>query len=237
MLDPNDLGTNLDLIEEIEKASLRYVTQAVLDFVDEACVIFANENDLQADIGEDISREALDRLGMPRIKVRLFGKVDYKAARYFFHPEFALRQALFVDSKAEKTDGQNTATIQTGQTSLEIRQFRSDMEHRVPGGLPAILHKDDIAFLTTTLFVKYNYDTTDQGNELASITLAALPNGLLQERYNPSPHDGIWLAGRNAPSRGEAFRVRISFAKLKEKARWRVQKITLGSQHSFTWDE
>ncbi len=46
--------------------------------------------------------------------------------------------------------------------------------------------------------------------------------------------DTIWIAGRNAPSRGEVFRVRLSFSRLKAKAAWRVQKIPL-SPDDFMW--
>ncbi|MDQ3563724.1 MAG: SfiI family type II restriction endonuclease [Pseudomonadota bacterium] len=52
-----------------------------------------------------------------------------------------------------------------------------------------------------------------------------MPNGRLQDRYNPDHVETIWMAGRNAPSRGEDFRVRLSFSALGEKARWRVQTI------------
>ena len=85
-----------------------------------------------ADIGEDITREALDRQGIPTIPVRLFGKIDYKRATFLFQPEYAVRQALFVDSKAEKVSGAGTATIQTSQTSMRIRQVRSNEMFDVP---------------------------------------------------------------------------------------------------------
>jgi hypothetical protein len=54
--------------------------------------------------------------------------------------------------------------------------------------------------------------------------------------YNPSPDDSIWLAGRNAPQRGEKFRVRISLPRLKDKARWRVQEIRV-EDSVFTWEQ
>ncbi|HUT55452.1 MAG TPA: SfiI family type II restriction endonuclease [bacterium] len=44
------------------------------------------------------------------------------------------------------------------------------------------------------------------------------------------------MAGRNAPSRGEEFRVRLSFARLKRKADWRVQIIPLPPE-DFSWSE
>lgn len=236
LLDPNDLRRNLDRLENIEKASLRLVVQAIYDFRHEAAEIFHQESDLVADIGEDITREALDRMGVSRIDKRLFGKIDYKRARYIFHPEYAIKQALFVDSKAEKVSGQGTATLQTSQLSMIVRQERSGDVIAEPGTLPVVLDFENESFITTTIFVKYNYDEEQGSNELRSITIAAVPNGILQDRYNPSFDDGIWLAGRNAPSRGEAFRVRLSFSKLSKKCRWRVQKIE-SAAGLFVWNE
>ena len=76
---------------------------------------FGRETDLPQDVGEDVTREALDNMGMARIPVRLYGKIDYKRARYIFHSEYSLKQALFVDSKAEDIAGQRTATLQMAQ--------------------------------------------------------------------------------------------------------------------------
>jgi hypothetical protein len=234
LLDPEKLSDDLDRLEEIEKVSLRLVVQAIYDYRDTAVEIFHEESDLVADIGEDITREALDRMGAARIDQRLFGKIDYKRARYLFHPEYAIRQALFVDSKAEKVGGQGTATLQTSQFSMMVRQIRAEQNVEIAGGLPKILTIRDTSYITTTIFVKYNYEEMRSRNELKSIIVAAVPNGLLQERYNPSPQDTIWLAGRNAPTRGEAFRVRLSFNRLKAKASWRVQKILIPPD-DFEW--
>lgn len=164
---------------------------------------------------------------MPRVDQRLFGKVDYKRACYLFHPDYAIKQALFVDSKAEKVDGQNTATLQTSQLSMTIRQIRSGQKIDVSGKMPTVVRLRDESYLTTTVFVKYNYEEEKNFNTLRSITVAALPNGMLQDRYNPHTGDGIWLAGRNAPSLGEEFRVRLGFRLLKKKAAWRVQCIPM----------
>ena len=127
-IEPNSLVQNLDRLEGIEKGSLRLVAQAISDFRKDATDIFRNEKDLAADIGEDITREALDRVGVSKIHERLFGKIDYKRARYVFNNEYAIRQALFVDSKAEKNDGRDTATLQTAQTSLRIRHPRGGQD-------------------------------------------------------------------------------------------------------------
>lgn len=235
-IDPWELEHDLDRLEEIEKASLRLVYQAVLEYRDVAAEIFHEEGDLVADIGEDITREALDRLGTSKIDQRLFGKVDYKRARYLFHPDYALKQALFVDSKAEKIEGAGTATLQITQLSMTVRQIRAEEVIEESGRLPSILTLKGEHFVTTTLFVKYNYDDSHGLKELKTITVAALPNGMLQARYNPDPTNTIWLAGRNAPTLGEEFRVRLSFERLKQKANWRVQHILL-SDAQFQWDD
>lgn len=234
--EPEELSHNLDRLEEVEKASLRLVVQAIYDYRETAVEIFQEESDLVADIGEDITREALDRLGMSKIDQRLFGKVDYKRARYVFHPEYAVKQALFVDSKAEKISGQGTATLQTSQFSMLVRQIRDEKRIEIPGDLPKILRIRGENYITTTIFVKYNYKEENNTNTLKNITVAAVPNGFLQIRYNPSAEDTFWLAGRNSPLRGEAFRVRLSFHRLKNKAGWRVQKISL-LPDEFLWSE
>jgi len=237
IIDPEDFKKSLYQLEVVEKTTLRFVTQAIYDYRESAEEIFKYENDLVADIGEDITREALEAVGVSKIDQRLFGKIDYKRARYLFHPEFALRQALFVDSKAEKVSGQGTATLQTSQLSMTAKQIRSGAEVRVEGKLPQIIEINAHKFLTTTIFVKYNYDVNKKDdNVLKSITIASLPNGMLQDKYNPTVDDTIFIAGRNAPTRGEDFRVRLSFSRLKKKSKWRVQKIEIPSK-DFKWDE
>ncbi len=236
LIDPNELETELSRLEEIEKASLRLVAQAIYEYRDTAIEIFRHESDLVADIGEDITRESLDRMGVSKIDQRLFGKIDYKRARYLFLPEYAVRQALFIDSKAEKVSGKGTATLQTSQFSMVVLQIRAGESVQVPGKLPKVLNIKNEKFITTTIFVKYNYDENESRKELKSITIAAVPNGFLQSRYNPDEEDSIWIAGRNAPTRGEEFRVRLSFSRLKKKANWRVQNIPLPPD-KFVWDE
>ena len=153
-LDPRRLDSEPALLEEIEKATLRMVTQAIYDFRDEAREFFVYEPDAVADIGEDITREAMDRMGTSVLPVRLFGRIDYKRARYVFHPEYSVRQALFIDSKAEQVAGSRTVTIQTSQTSLRIRQIRSGQPIDVQGTLPRTLQLQGVDYLVTTVFVK-----------------------------------------------------------------------------------
>src|SRR4030066_1304883 len=149
LINPQELSQNLDRLEEIEKVSLRLVTQAINDYRILAQEIFREESDLVSDIGEDITREAVERLGMPKIDQRLFGKVDYKRACYLFHPDYALKQALFVDSKAEKVSGQGTATLQISQLSMVVRQVRFGRDVEVSGKLPTIFTLKGESYLTT----------------------------------------------------------------------------------------
>lgn len=221
--DPDDL--TLDEIEEIEKLTLRWIFQAVSDFGMEAYVIFLKSPDSVQDIAEDITRELLDRLSGFNVQQRIYGTVDYKKARYVILPDQTIRQALFIDSKAEKTN--RTATIQMSQTSLWVRQHRTGSDVNEKGFLPEVSEYEDKKYLTTTCVVHFMYHDNDAGeHHLKEVTIAAIPNGMLQDRYNSTAEDGIWLAGRNAPTLGEDFRVRPGFSKLKEKAAWRVQVIT-----------
>jgi len=118
-----------------------------------------------------------------------------------------------------------------------VRQVRFGTNIEISGALPQVLEIRGQNYITTTIFVKYNYtEISTSQNQLETISVAALPNGMLQDVYNPTVDNTIWLAGRNAPSRGEAFRVRLSFPKLKAKSAWRVQSIPVAPQ-VFHWDE
>ncbi len=220
--DPNTL--TLDEIERIEKLTLRWIFQAVYDFGMEAHEIFLKSPDSVKDIAEDITRELLDRLSGFNVQQRVYGTVDYKKARYVILPEETVRQVLFIDSKAEKKN--RSATIQMSQTSLWIKQKRSGLEVNEKGFLPEVSEYGGKHYLTTTCLIHFMYDDDHEGiHHLREVTIAAIPNGKLQAIYNPSTDDGIWLAGRNAPTLGEDFRVRVSFSRLKDKTSWRVQTL------------
>ena len=57
----------------------------------------------------------------------------------------------------------------------------------------------------------------ETSHELERIIVACIPNGMLQNQYNPDASDGIWLAGCNASTLGEDCRVRVSYEKLRSK--------------------
>jgi hypothetical protein len=223
MTEKNADNLSLEEIEEIEKLTVRWIFQAILDFGMEAHEIFLKSPDCVKDIAEDITRELLDRLSGFNIQQRVYGTVDYKKARYVILPEQTVRQALFIDSKAEKEN--RSATIQMSQTSMWIKQRRAGSEVNEKGFLPEISAYRGKNYLTTTCLVHFMYDDTQFEHHLREVTIAAIPNGRLQDRYNPTVDDGIWLVGRNAPSLDEDFRVRVSFSRLRSRSTWRVQTL------------
>ena len=242
LTDPEKLIDSPETIEKIEKASIRLVTQALLDFKDDAAAIFsqaaayAKRPGEVRTVAEDITREALDRIGTAAIPARLLFPVDYKRARYVFNSSYAVRQALFVDSKAEKTA--NSIRLQISQTSMMVKQIRQGHSIEVQGELPTVVHTNQGKCLSTTIFVKYIYDTPSRDElRLKTILVVGLPNGMLQSFYNPTTEDGIWIVGPNAPSRGEEFRTRISIPRLKSKRIWRVQEIPIIGDSKFIWQE
>ena len=225
-----------DQIESVEKLTMRWLFQALLDFGPAAYTIFLNSPDEVKDIAEDITREALDRLVGFNIPERMYGTVDYKRARYVITPEYIVRQALFVDSKAEKEN--RSATIQMSQTSMHIRHIRAGKPTDEVGLLPSVSTYGHQSYLTTTAFLHFNYQDADNSHQLRELTLFCVPNGLLQMVYNPTIEDTFWLAGRNAPSLDEDFRVRVSFGRLRSKALWRVQTIAYQpNQVTGVWSE
>ena len=200
------------------------VVQALTDYAPQAATIFREETDMPQDIAEDVTREAIEAMGMSRISERLYGKVDVKKAIYVFLPK-PHQVALMLDAKAEKLNGDRTATIQMSQTSMTVKMRRSGQDVNEPGKLDEVIERGTRKFHVVTVIAKYVYTNVEDFHELNRIIVACIPNGLLQEKYNPSPEDTIWLAGRNAPTRGEDFRVRLSYEKLRSKAAWRVKEI------------
>ena len=216
----------LDELERLERTALEMVVQALTDFRPQAETIFREETDSPQDIAEDVTREAVDAMGLPSIGHRLYGKVDFKKAIYVFLP-VAKPVALMLDAKAEKPNGNRTATIQMSQTSMRVKMVRGGALVDEPGLIDPVISRSGREFQVVTMIAKYVYTESNGGHGLQRIIVACIPNGRLQRRYNPSAEDTIWLAGRNAPTRGEDFRVRLSYARLRGKAPWRVREIPI----------
>lgn len=215
---------SLDEIEMIEKQTLRWVTQAILDYAPDVYLEFSGSPDDADGVAEDVTQESMNRLpGFTLDRRRLYGTVDYRKARYVIFPDLITKQALFLDSKAEKSA--SSGRIQINQSSIRVVFTRPDgTVVDVPGGLGTeITLADGSEYLTTTVFAHYHY--REPPRTVKQIKIAALPNGRLEGRYIVSAADHIWNVGPDSPQRGEAQRARINFAKLKSKASWRVQTI------------
>lgn len=217
-----------DQIEQLERTAMSMVTQGLVDYTKTVVRVFQQDTDLPQDIAEDLTREAMDAMGLPSIKSRLYGKVDYKKSIYVFLPE-AHPVALMLDAKAEKPNGSSTATIQMSQTSMRVRMKRRSGEVvDEPGKLSPTIRSGRRSLLVVTIIAKYVYSEQARGRSLHRIILACIPNGKLQAVYNPDETQTIWRAGRNAPSRGEDFRVRLVYDQLSALASWRVKTLELG---------
>lgn len=203
---------------------MEMVVQALTDYQTQASEIFREDTDEPQDIAEDVTREALDAMGVSAINERLYGKVDYKKAVYAFLPH-AQPVALMLDAKAEKSNGDRTATIQMSQTSMTVRMHRKGATVAEPGRLDHVIERNGRDLYVVTVIAKFAYEEDAQSRALRRIIVACIPNGRLQERYNPSADESIWLAGRDAPTLGEDFRVRVSYERLRSKASWRVREI------------
>lgn len=216
-------------LELVERTAFEMVVQALTDYRATAAMVFQKEADQAQDIAEDVMREAVEAMGLPGFHERLYGKVDYKKAIYTFIPEVR-PVALMLDAKAEKSNG--SATIQMSQTSMFVQYVNSKTGkvENEPGRLSREILRNGQSIQTVSIVAKYLYDTDSDlglGYNLKRIIVACIPNGALQHVYNPTPQDTIWRAGRHAPIRGEAFRVRLSFDKLSGKTPWRVKYIDI----------
>ncbi|MBI1658915.1 MAG: BglI family type II restriction endonuclease [Thaumarchaeota archaeon] len=130
-----------------------------------------------------------------------------------------------VDAKAEKKNN-TTATIQMAQTStMLVRMIRANHPVDVTGLLGTTIESEGRTLQTVTILAKYVYRDLKPGYGLNKIIVVCIPNGQLQDRYNPDTKHTIWLAGRDAPTLGEDFRVRVNLKRLKRIADWRVREI------------
>src|SRR5207302_888579 len=93
------------------------------------------------------------------------------------------------------------------ETAAEIFAREKDVAREVP----TVVASEKGNCLTTSMVVKYHYSDAPV-SKLLAIIVASVPNGMLQDFYNPTATDTIWRTGRNAPTLGEVFRVRLVFS-------------------------
>lgn len=208
---------------------MEIVVQALRDHQSHAATMFRGETDLARNIAEDATREALATMGVSGINERLYGPFAYKKAIYAFLPD-PHPVALMLDAKAEKHNGNSTATIPMSQTSMTVRMRHPGTKEgiAVDGQLDRYIERGERRLYVVTLVAKHVYEFEGCHHRLRNIIVTCLPNGVLQDRYNPTVDDSFWLIGRNTPSRGEDFRARVSYQALAAKASWRVRNIDLG---------
>ncbi len=157
----------------------------------------------------------------------------------FSDPDTPRVQADNVGTKKVKITGEEALAAQRaypGYTRYQLADLLGCSEQTVDRRLNNNKVREGNDFLTT-IFVKYNYRSGADRNDLIGISIICLPNGMLQERYNPDQDDSFWRAGRNAPSLGEVFRVRIGLPSLKRRANWRAQQIQLVPDLAHRWDD
>jgi Type II restriction enzyme SfiI len=244
----NDIDVDsltLDQIELVEKISLRLAFQALVWFAPQAWDIFDRSPDDPQDIAEDVTREALGVFRGFSINERLFGTIDFKQARWLPMSFGLVPQALIVDSKAKRAYENARLDLQMSQVSMDVLLeskkeplqplLRTAMELRFEGGLVK-------KAITTVITAHYSYDIKPAGlvgDRLQRIIVAAVPNGLLKERYSPSRQRTIFGVGKQSSSRGEDPRVRIYYATLRSFAAWRVQEIVFAEdgRDQFDWKD
>lgn len=225
-------------VERVEKQTLRWIVQALLDYSDEVWVEFRDSPDDADGVAEDVTEESRNRLaGFTLERRRLYGTVDYRRARYSVHDDLVTRQALFVDSKAEKSA--SASRMQINQTSMRVLFARGDgTVVDVPGQLEKVTSlADGSTYLTSTVLVHYHYTEKDGLRRLHGIKVAVVPNGLLETDYVVDAKNTIWRAGPDSPKRGEALRTRLSYDRLKAARPWGVQEISFSADGdpTFTW--
>ena len=180
-----------DYFERLERTAMSMVVQALTDYRHESGQIFREETDLPQDIAEDVMREAVEAMGMSGFRERLYGKVDYKKAIYVFVPE-ARPVALMLDAKAEKGNG--SATIQMSQTSMTVRYESRGNIVEEQGRLLQEIQRDGRKLHVVSIIAKYVYEDAENRRTLNRIIVACIPNGKLQDSYNPTASDTIWRA-------------------------------------------
>ena len=137
-------------MEHVEQTTFFMVLQALTDYVKTATILFREEVDQPQNIAKNVTREAMDAMGLPQLHERLYGKVNFKKAIYTFLPQ-AQPVALMLDAQAEKQHGDRTATIQMSQTSLRVKMQRGGQVTDERGHLEPFIQRGDLTLYVVTV--------------------------------------------------------------------------------------
>jgi hypothetical protein len=235
-----------DVLELVEKQTLRTVVQALQQYSPEAQNIFettqATPKSEVVVLAEDLVQYALEVAEVYPINKRFAGYIDYKRARWLPTPYGLLPQILLVDAKASTENTRDT--LQNSQLPMDA-EFR-DSDGKVvtlAAGVPAYMELDaqpsgKLYALPTSIFVHFYYRETpsdsNRERELISIFALCIPHGSLKPRYNPDPDTTFFGQGKHSPARNEVPRIRVYFTRLRQMAPWRLQELKFepGSAYS-----
>lgn len=232
-------------VEQLEKATLRVILQALQEYSLEAKQIFdRTEADSETEVivlAEDILQYALEVAELYPINKRYAGFIDYKRVRWFPTPFGLIPQALLVDAKASTEN--NRDTLQKSQLPMdaEFMDSKGDVHKLSAGVLPHLDIQFDegviIGAISTSILVHFYYENKSelQGcyRELKSIYVLALPHALLKSKYNPNPQKTFFGQGKHSPARGEAARIRVYFSRFREMCPWRFQELRYEKPDSY----
>ncbi len=227
------LQSTNDQVEEIERATLRTVVQAVQQYSAEARHIFENTSaPSDAEIvvlAEDLVQYSLEVAELFPINLRFAGFIDYKRVRWLPMPFGLIPQAFLVDAKASTEN--NRETLQQSQLPMDADfESRGKAVHLAAGVPPHLVIKTAtggaLHAITTSVFVHFHYTAAAGGppyRTLHGIYCLAMPHSRLKGKYNPSSATTFFGQGKHSPARGEEPRIRIYFSRLVEMCRWRLQ--------------
>jgi hypothetical protein len=234
-----------DQIEDIEKQTLRVITQAIQQYSKEAKQIFdyteASSDTEIIVLGEDITQYALEVAECYPINKRYAGFIDYKRVRWFSSIHGLVPQALLVDAKASTENSRDT--LQQSQLPFNAEfEDKSGTVWELTRGIPDLeieCHSGDrLPVLNTSALVHLYYDKNPSDptkqRDLKSIYILGLPSEPLKPKYNPDPKTAFFGQGKHSPARGEDPRIRVYFTRLKAMCPWRVQELKFDNGDDYS---
>lgn len=237
---------NRNLLELIEKQTLRVVVQALQQYSREAKEIFETTKAVSGGevivLAEDLVQYALEVAEIYPINKRFAGFIDYKRVRWLPTPFGLFPQVLLVDAKASTEN--NRDTLQNSQLPMNA-EFRDNNGQVVmlPAGVPPYQELDAVPSgklyaLTTSIFVHFYYkdtpDDPERERRLIALYVLCIPHGSLKDRYNPNADTTFFGQGKHSPARNEVPRIRVYFTRLRQMAPWRLQELRYEEASGYT---
>lgn len=245
-----------DFIEQLERQSLRQLTQAIQelsryfkDMFDNTPIPYGVSKTAHlARLTEHLVRRAVDRAAIQPLDDYYEGDFDSRRVRWCPTSVGTIAQDLRVDAKAESERSRlrPSASQYSMRAHIEVtnrqgvtrtvRQDRIVPPHIMlptqtsTADTPVSSNPKPVAAITTVLFVALFYKP-----KLRSIILIASPHQELQERYNPSPLiNHIWQAGPGVDD-ARATRINLKLLLANPYSSWRVQELVYPDQDQLSF--